>query len=152
MLAAVLMILAGVAVPMFGSTDAHKLSWAATQLESDIVFAQAESFVHADNPRLVVFDTAANKYSIITQADPLAPLTHPISGKPHTVAFGKGDFTHLSGVKIQGYALGGDDRLGFGLYGQLDQTTDASIVLVAGEPAATVTITVNSGTGRISTY
>ena len=151
MLTTVLMILASVVVPMFRSTDAHKLSWAATQIESDIVFAQAESFVHADSPRLVIFNTAANRYSVVPEADPLTPLTHPVSGKPHAVTFGQGDFTHLSGVSIQSYALGGDDRLGFGLYGQLDQATDASVVLVAGEPSAKLTITIDSSTGRIST-
>jgi len=148
MLVLVFLGLAGVAVPMFGSPQAYRLGWAATQLESDIVFAQAESFVHPDDRRLVVFDLEANHYSIATESDPLSAVTHPISGKPHIVTFGEGDFTHLSGVSIQSYALAGDDRLGFGAYGQLDQDSDATVVLAAGQ--ATITVTVRSSTGGVS--
>lgn len=43
-------------------------------------------------------------------------------------------------VKIAAYSLGGDDQLGFGSVGQLDQTTPATLTLSAGNRSLTITL------------
>ena len=57
------------------------------------------------------------------------------------------------GVTVDSYALDtasetNDNKLGFGLFGQTDQTTDATITLRAGDNV--ITLTVNATTGEVS--
>jgi prepilin-type N-terminal cleavage/methylation domain-containing protein len=145
----VMAIVAAMVIPVLRSTDSDRLQWAAIQLESDIVFAQAESFVRPDDRRVLVFDTALNRYFLAAESDPSVPLTHPITGRPHVVAYGRDDFQHMRGVSIQAYSLDGDNRLGFGHYGQLDQSTDATITLAI--DGHTRTVTIQAATGFVST-
>ena len=64
------------------------------------------------------------------------------------MAFGLGRAAALGMVESQSVDLDGDDELGFGLYGQLDQTTAATITLAAGD--ATVTLTLDPATGEVT--
>ena len=48
-------------------------------------------------------------------------------------------------MTIQSYSLDGDDRLGFGAYGQLDQATAASITLQSGSETLTIQVDPDSG-------
>ena len=99
-----------------------------------------------DDLAVVVFDTATNTYHIARSSNTATPITDPISKQPYTVTFGSGANAHLAGVSIQSVSLDGDDQLKFGVYGELDQTTAATITLAAGN--STITITVDPVTGE----
>jgi hypothetical protein len=51
-------------------------------------------------------------------------------------------------VSIQSYSLDGDDKLVFGIYGETDQTTPATITLEVG--GNSLTVQVDSTTGETS--
>ena len=141
-------IAAALALPMFGQTDLTRLRSAAGLLAADLGYAQIESIAHGDDLRIVVFDQDANSYRIATAADPDTPITNPIGNLPYTTTFGAGRARDLAGVTIQGYDLAGDDRIQFGIYGQLDQATVATITLAAG--GASVTISIDPTSGEVS--
>lgn len=141
-------IAAGIAVPMLGDTNDTRLQAAARLLMADLEFARIQSITHGDDPCLVVFDQGNNSYSIANASDPSTPIINLIGNEPYTTQFGTGRAAAMTGVTIQGYSLDGDDRLGFGIYGELDQTTSATITLQAG--TSTLTITVDPVSGETS--
>jgi len=144
----VLGIVAALAVPMFASTSASKLQGAASMLAADLAFAQVQSVAHGDDPRLLVFDNPNDTYYIAATSNPATPITNPIGGAPYLVNYVQGSASSLVNVTIDSYTLNGDDQLGFGIYGGLDQPTDASITL--GCEGLSVTITVDANTGETS--
>lgn len=142
----VLAIAAALAVPMLGSTAVNKLKGAASMLVADLAYAQIESVAHGDDRRLLVFDNPNDTYHIAAASDPATPITHPITQQPYLIDFGSGQAESLVGVTLDSYNLNGDDRLGFDIYGSLDQPTDATITL--GCEGLTVTITAGANTGE----
>lgn len=144
----VVAIIASMVGPMLGDTAAAQLRAAAQMVVADLEFAQLASVSHGEDTRVVVFDTANATYYIGTQTSPTTPLVNPIDGKDYLVQFGSGRASALNDVSISAYALGGDDHIGFGIYGQLDQTVAASITLAAA--GNTVTITLDPITGEAS--
>jgi len=150
---AIVAILAAVVVPRIGSTAPAQLSAAAQMLSADIAYAQAESIAHSDDPRVVVIDMQNNRYHIAKSSDPSTPITEPVTQQPYAVVFGQGRARHLGSVTLHGYALGGDDTVTFGPYGQVaDQTTPARITLAAGSTMKIIMISLdqNSGSQSIS--
>ncbi|MEM9914827.1 MAG: hypothetical protein AAF911_07700 [Planctomycetota bacterium] len=143
---AVLSIASALAVPMFRDQGPTQLRSAAKLLAADLDAAKVESLTHGDDPRLVVFDTTNHTYHLAATSDPATPITNPVDRQPYLVDFGLGRAAALGMVEIQSVDLDGDDELGFGLYGQLDQTTAATITLAAGD--ATVTLTLDPATGE----
>ncbi len=141
-------IVASLVVPLVSDTRVTQLRAAAQMLVADLQFAQMESIAHGQDGRVVVFDTVNQTYHIGTQSNPTTPITNPTDGKSYTVQFGSGRASELQDVTIAGYTLDGDDRLGFGVYGQLDQTIAASITLSAA--GRTVTLTLDPITGETS--
>ena len=139
-------IAAALAVPMLGDTSVSKLRAAAQLLAADIAFAQVDSVAHGDDPRVIVFDTATATYHIAAASDTATPITNAVGNLPYIVTFGDGRAHQLGGVTIQSVSLDGDNELGFGIYGNTDQTTDATITLAAG--GHTVTVTVDPSTGE----
>ncbi len=145
----VIVLIAGALVlPMFDQTDATKLTSAARLLAADLEYAKIESISHGDDPRLVVFDTSTHTYHIAATSDPTTPITGD-AGMPYRVTFGSGRGASLGGVTIQSVTVGGDDQLGFGLYGQLDQTTPASITLASAGSTISITLDPVSGEAKI---
>lgn len=144
----VLAVIASAVVPMFHSSQSNRLGWAATQLQSDITFARAESFVRSEAPRVVAINAMGTGYFIATVVAPDTAVTHPTTGLPHVVTFGQGDFRGFAGVSVQSYSLAGDAVLGFGAYGQLDQSTDATVTLAI--ESLTTTLTIDSATGNVT--
>jgi prepilin-type N-terminal cleavage/methylation domain-containing protein len=142
----VLAIAAALAVPMMGNTAPNKLKAAASMLAADLAYAQVESIAHGDDTRLLVFDNPSDSYHIAATSDPATPITNPITKRPYLVDYGSGTAESLVGVTINSYSLNGDDRLGFDIYGALDQPTDATITL--GCDGLTVTITADANTGE----
>ncbi|MBT8485296.1 MAG: prepilin-type N-terminal cleavage/methylation domain-containing protein [Phycisphaerales bacterium] len=148
MVVAVLAILAGLVVPTMGAADRARLRAATRLLAADLEYAQAESMSHGGDPRLVVFDARERSYRVVAASTPDVPITHPGDGQPYETRFGVGRAADLLGVTFRRLALGGDDVLGFGAWGELDQTDAATITLALGDRE--VTITVTSDTGELS--
>ena len=134
------------AVPMFKGDGTTQLRSAARLLAADLDAAKIESMTHGDDLRVIVFDTADNTYHIAPAATPATPITNPFDRKDYLVEFGKGRASALGQVTIDSVDVGGDDQLGFGLYGQLDQTTAATVTLAA--DGNTVTLTIDPATGE----
>jgi len=150
---AVLGIIGAMALPMFSGTDQTRLRSAASVLAADLDAARAESIAHAEDPRTVVFDTATNSWHIAATSDTTTPIDHPDSGQPYTRTLGSRELQQLTGVSITAYSLDAasetdDNKLGFGIYGQTDQTTDATITLAAG--SNTITLTISASTGEVT--
>ena len=144
----ILGIAAALVAPVLGDTAPTRLRGAAQLLAADLAYAQIESLSHGDDPRVVVFDTTANTYHIAATSDTTTPITNPIGGAPYRVDYGAGRAAHLADVTISAVSLDGDTQLGFGIYGQTDQTTDATITLAAG--SSTMTLTVDPSTGEVT--
>ncbi len=150
---AVLGIIGAMAVPMFSATDATRLTSAAGVLAADIDAARAESIAHSDDPRLIVFDNNDVTWHIAAASDPTTPISHPDTVLPYSRSFGTSALKQLQGVTIESYNLDtasetNDNKLGFGIYGQTDQTSDATITLRSGENV--LTLSVNATTGEVS--
>lgn len=141
----VLAVAAGMAMPMLRGDDATRLRGAARLVIADLAYAQVESIAHADDPTVVVFDPAMGRYHVAASSAPETPITNPADRLPYRVTFGSGRADALDGVGIVELGVGGDNRLGFGLYGQLDQATPATITLGCGDRRVTITIDPTSG-------
>ncbi|MCC6579852.1 MAG: prepilin-type N-terminal cleavage/methylation domain-containing protein [Phycisphaeraceae bacterium] len=149
---AVLGIAAAMAVPLLGDTGTTKLRAAAQLLCADLAYAQVESIAHVDDLRFFIVDQANNTYSIAPASAPTVPITNPVGKQPYRVTFGVGAAaSQLSGVTINAISLGGDDRIRFGPYGQLDQAANATITLAAAGHTLTVTIDRVTGETTIGT-
>lgn len=144
----VMAIVGAIVVPALSGTKGSKLRSAAAILAADLDAARAESIAHGEDPRVMVFDTATNTYHLAAASDNATPLTNPVSGLPYRVSYGSSDTTQLKNVTIQSVSLGGDNVLGFGLYGQLDQTADATITLEC--DGATITVTLDAASGEVT--
>jgi len=148
MVVLVLAIAAAIAVPMFANTHASRLRAAAEMLAADLAYAQVESMTHADDLRLVRFDAVSHRYAIVAMSNPNEPIHNPIADQPYEVTFGQGRASPFHGVTILHFNLGGDNTLLFGQYGQLDQTTPATITLACRD--RTITLTVDPVLGQVS--
>lgn len=150
---AVLGIIGAMAVPMFSATDATRLTSAASVLAADIDAARAESIAHSDDTRLLVFDNNGVTWHIAAASDTTTPINHPDTGRPYSRSLGTSGLQQLQGVTIDSYDLDtasetNDNKLGFGIYGQTDQTSDATITLRSG--VNVLTLTVNATTGEVT--
>jgi len=142
----ILAIASALVLPTFRDAGSTQLRSAAKLLAADLDAAKVESLAHADDPRVVVFDTTNHAYHLAARSDSATPITNPFGRKPYAVTLGSGRAAALGMVQIQSVDLDGDDELGFGLYGQLDQTTPATITLAA--EGATLTLTIDPATGE----
>jgi len=138
-------IAASLVIPMIGGTSTVRLRAATRMLVADLEFAQIESMAHADDPRLLVI-AGSTRYRIARTSDSIGAIVNPADGTDYRVEYGTGRAAELIGVVISAYSLDGDDRLGFGRYGQLDQTEAATITLAAS--GETVTVTLDPETGE----
>lgn len=145
MVVIVLGIIASMVAPMAANAAPTKLRAAADLVVGDLGLAQAQSITHADAPRAIVFDVANNSYHLAVADDPDTPLAHPLTRRPHRVTFGQGIAQHLADVQITSATVGDDNTLGFGIYGELDQTENAVITLTAGSRSLTITIDAATG-------
>ena len=142
-------IAAGLVLPGFQQSTDTQLRAAAQILVADLEYAQTESRVHGDDLRLVVFDPAAGSYFLAASSAPATPIAHPIDKKPYRIRWGQGRAHRLADVTLGGLSLGGDDQVKFGVYGQLDQTTDGLIRLAAGPRSIEITLDAISGAASI---
>ncbi len=138
-------IAASLVIPMIGGTSTIRLRAAARMLVADLEFAQIESMAHTDDPRLFVIE-GSTTYRIAPTSNSISAIVNPADGDAYRVVYGTGRAAELVGVVISAFSLGGDDRLGFGRYGQLDQAAAATITLAAS--GETVTVTLDPETGE----
>lgn len=143
-------IVFGLALPMIGNAGSLKLQEAAKMLAADIELAQNESIAHADDTRLIKFDTTTHRYWIAAASAADTPITDLVRNEPFLVEFGTGRASGISGVTIQAVSLGGDSVLRFDAYGTPDQTSNATITLAGG--SATMTVQVAAGSGEVTIY
>ncbi len=139
-------IVSAMAVARLGNTNLTRLRSAANLLAADLSFAQIESIAHADAPRVMVFNSGAGSYHIASVSDLDIPIINPITKAPYSVRFGQGAAAALHDVTVAPTGVGGDNRLAFGAYGQLDQATAATITLLCGN--ASITLTIDPLTGE----
>lgn len=144
----ILAIVAAMALARLGSTNMTKLKAAAALLTADLGQAQIESIGHADDLRIVVFSTATNTYFIAAASDPDTPVTNPVTKAPYQVTFGEGTASQLDGVSLASLNTAHYDRLQFGVYGQIDQATPATITLSAGHHS--LMLTIHPATGEVT--
>lgn len=156
--AMVLAIAALLAAPLVGETDQTRLQSAARLLIADIAFAQTESLAHPNDPFGVKFDHAAETYTVVHDATfppfnctTATTVTDPITQQPYQTALGAaGRGSQFGGVGIaNSLALGGDDCVVFGEFGQIDQSTAATVSLTAGAKSITIQIDPISGEASI---
>jgi len=149
----IIAVIGALVVPMMTRDAPAKLRAAALMLQADLDFARMASITHGDNPRVVVFDLDEHQYHIATSSDPDTPVTNPADRLPYRVTFGQGRAHTLSHVTLAGTSFGEDvngeqvHQLSFGIYGQLNQTEDASITLACRDK--TITLTVHAGSGEV---
>lgn len=141
----VLAIAATLAVPLLAAPYPTRLTAAAELVAADLGFAQSDSITHADDPRVVTFNTGMSTWFVAKKSAVDTPITEPVTQAAYTTQFGLGRAAQLTGVTIQAYSLGGDARLGFGKFGELDQTTAASVTLASGGWTLTITFDPTSG-------
>lgn len=142
----IIAIAASLVLPMMGDTAVTQLRAAAQMLVADLEFAQMGSVAHGEDARVVVFDTTTQTYHIATKSDPTTPIINPTDGKAYVVQYGSGRAYQLPDVTISNVSLDGDNQLGFGVYGQLDQAATATVTIAAG--GRTITITLDPVTGE----
>lgn len=142
-------IAASLAGPLLSDTDGTRLKAAGRLLVADLAFAQMESITHADDLCRVTFDQASGSYTLAKSSAPTTPMTNPGTNRPYVTQFGIGRASELSGVSIQGYSLGGDNVLAFGVLGETDQATSATITLEAGGQSLTIQIDPSTGEASI---
>ena len=141
-----LAIAAAIVFPTLNDNGPDQLRSAAQVLISDIQFAQGQSMSHSDDPRVIVFEADKSGYTIATKSKPNQPITNPVGQTKYLTKFGQGRAASLTKVRLGALGVGGDDQLGFGGLGQLDQTTPATITLTAG--ARSIVITIDPITGE----
>jgi prepilin-type N-terminal cleavage/methylation domain-containing protein len=144
----ILGLAATLAVPLVADQDSSGVQAAARLLTADLGYAQLEAISHADDRCRVTFDMSAGSYTLSRNSAPASPIAEPITGQPYATQFGAGRAAQAAGVAIQGYSLGGDNYISFGRYGELDQSTTATISLRRG--AVTLTIQIDPTTGEVA--
>jgi hypothetical protein len=138
-------IAALIVMPAMGDRASERLEGAAQILIADLEFAQSQSMSHGDDPRMLAIDSDKAGYRIVARSAQTTPVTNPSGGDAYVTRFGLGRAAGLSGVRASAYSLGGDDKLGFAVLGQLDQTAPASITLQCGARKVVVTIDPTTG-------
>ncbi len=141
----IVLAIGALVIPMVGGMASSRLRAAADLLVADLCYAQMQSIAHPDDLRVVVFDANAGRYLIAPASDTGTPVTNPVDRMPWVVTFGDGRAGQLEGVWMSNLDVGGDGELGFDMYGQLDQTTPATVTLSAGGRSVTITIDPTTG-------
>ena len=133
-------VLAAVAVPTLDAIGGTRATMAAKQLLRDLTFARQRA-VATGTVTWVVFDTAAETWSILTE-DPDNPgragatlMSDPATGRSYTQTLGAGSFV---GVQIVSAAFDGDVEVGFDWLGRPLSASESSLAA-----QGSVTLTAN---------
>ena len=136
-------------MPTVTDNGPDQLRGAAQMLVADLAYAQAQSLSHADDPRMIVIAADKAGYHLAAKSAPATPITNPVGQRPYVTTFGIGRAASLGKVRFGPVAFNGDDQLGFGGLGQLDQTMNATIMLTAGVRSVVITIDAITGEATV---
>ena len=145
----ILAIIGVLVVPTAADDRTNQLRAAAQILVADLEFAQLRSIGKATSTTLLVFDSTTGGYRVAEASDPDTPLTDPTTHTDYVMTFGSGRLRVCPDVVVESVSVGGDDMLGFGSYGGLDQTTAATITLACDGFQLTITIQPYTGEATI---
>ena len=98
---AILVVLAALAVPMFGNNEALQLDVTRRLLISDLEYSQILAITNPDDAIALVIDDAGNGWHIATVANPSIPLNDSVTGNPLVTNLGQGAATSASDVSIE---------------------------------------------------
>lgn len=142
---AVFAIIAALAVPLAGDSDAMRLSAAERLLRSDLEHTQILAITHPQEEYMLVIQNDGTGWHIALSSDPDTPVLKSISQDPLAVTVGQGRGAPASGVMITTNAL--DNQIAFDPNGGLsDFTLETEITLTIGESSGTITIAASTGT------
>lgn len=100
MAVAVLAIVAAIALPALND-DRLRIRGAAAILTSDIEFAQSMTIAFPNDPVVLVFTVASQRYHLARESDLSTPLTRPDTGEVYVVTMGEGRARVAGGVQFQ---------------------------------------------------
>lgn len=146
---AIIGVLAGLAVPMFSGTDEFRLRSAAAMVVADLDAARIDSIANADDPRVVVFDTATESYHLAPASATTTPLTNPADRQPWQVTFGSGSAYEFEGVGLRSVTAGGDSTLAYAAFGNLNESADAAIELEIDNLRVVISIDATTGEATV---
>lgn len=126
---------------MMTSTPSACVAAAASQLLDDLALARAVSMEGKRVAHVIVFDPGTLSYHVAPVSAPDQPIERP-NGSLCRERFESGRFAE---VHMQVASMGGDNRVGFGGFGQLDQGDDAVIDLALEDASAQIRIEARTG-------
>ena len=145
---AVLAILAALAVPLIGDTDALRLDAAERLLTSDLEHTQILAITHPENAYGLVIHEDGSGWHIALISDPQTPVLETISEDPLTLTIGEGRGRPAEGVILSTNAA--DNIIAFDPNGGLANfTLETSISLNIGESEGVLSIAASTGTIRL---
>jgi prepilin-type N-terminal cleavage/methylation domain-containing protein len=143
-------IIALVAIPaMNNNMTSPRLKTSANVLAADIEFCLSECVARPNDPRVIVFDTAHNKYSMVALSTSMV-IPHPMDQQPYVNDFATGRCANFAGVRLISAVSNGANVsvLAFDPYGHPLLAGDMTLVL--SYLNQTMTVKVNATTGETS--
>jgi prepilin-type N-terminal cleavage/methylation domain-containing protein len=148
----ILGIVAAALVPPVGDNlYASRLRTAANILAADLDFCASECISQPSAPRAIVFNTAANSYTLII-FNSSTPIKYPADGSDFINDFASGRNAQLYGVRLQSITSGASSltSLSFDAYGRPLSSSDVAITLAFNGRTLTVRISATTGEVTIS--
>jgi prepilin-type N-terminal cleavage/methylation domain-containing protein len=142
-------IIALLAIPaMNNNMSSPRLSTSANVLAADIEFCLSECVARPNDPRVIVFDTTNNKYSIVSLNTSYV-IANPTDQQPYVTDFATGRSASFVGVQMTKVASGATavSVLAFDAYGRPLLSSDLAITL--SYQNQTMTVKVNAATGEV---
>jgi len=145
---AIMAIVAAVVVPSAAVGNQLGVSSASMILASDLEYAQSLSLASPDDPVIVRFEPAKNRYWLALLSDPMAPLVRPGSDRAYIVEFGVGESQASADVAMTLTDVP-NEMLIFDKFGRLTSLNDAQITLSGSGPTRTIEVDATTGFVRI---
>ena len=143
------------AAPMLRTTADYQLRQAGKLIAADLGQAQVRSITKGDDRTAAVFDIANDRYFLAEESDLTTPITEGVNGGFYRVTLGQGRASGVGDVSITGVnfapTAGGPAVLRYGLYGELDRASDATIDLAADGMTLRVTASADTGEASVGT-
>ena len=143
----IIILLAAIAAPMFGSNDSMQLSIAKRLLVSDLEYAQILAIANPDEEIALCIDPSGKGWCITTIDAPTTPLTDAITGEPLLTILGEGAGAPSGDVVVQSNTAG--NMVAFDPNGGLvDFSQAVQLLLQSGELETSVDINPTTGSIR----
>ncbi len=152
MVVAIIGIAGLIVVPLAtGNLTSSRLRTAANILAADIEYTLSECINRPDDPRVIFFEPAQNRYTVNAVSGGTA-INHPMDGQPFINNFSTDRNAQLSGITLDSVTMGNSAMalLTFDPYGKPIITSDLLITLRYGQQR--LVVQVNRRTGETSIY